>query len=52
MVMRTRWRAWVVVPAALVMVKDQAAELDKGLVRKAEAMVEATKPGMAVAVSS
>ena len=30
MVMRTRWRAWVVVPEALVMVKDQAAELDKG----------------------
>ena len=52
MVMRTRWRAWVVVPAALVMVKDQAAVLDKGLVRKVEAMVEVMKPGMAVAVSS
>ena len=52
MVMRTRWRAWVVVPAALVMAKDQAAALDKVLVRKAEAMVEAAKLGMVVAVSS
>ena len=40
------------VPAALVMAKVQAAALDKGLVRKAEAMVEATKLGMVVAVSS
>jgi hypothetical protein len=43
---------WVVVPVALVMVKVLAAALDKVLVRKAEAMVEATKLGMVVAVSS
>jgi len=29
-VMRTRWRVLVVVPAVLVMAKDQAAALDKG----------------------
>ena len=52
MVMRIRWRVWVVVLAALVMVKDQAAALDKVLVRKVEAMVGATKPGMVVVVSS
>ena len=52
MVMRIRWRVWVVVLAALVMVKDQAAALDKVLVRKVEAMVEVMKLGMVVAVSS
>ena len=37
-VMRTRWRAWVVEPVALVMAKAQAAARDKDLVREAEAM--------------
>ena len=47
-VMRIRWRAWVVEPVALVMAKDQVAARDKVLGRKVEAM----ELGMAVAVSS
>ena len=47
-VMRIRWRAWVVEPVALVMAKDQVAARDKVLVRKAEVM----ELEMVVAVSS
>ena len=47
-VMRTRWRVWVVEPVALVMAKGQAAARDKVLVRKVEVM----ELGTVVAVSS
>ena len=39
MVMRTRWRVWVVEPVGLVMARVLAAARDKVLVRKAETMV-------------
>ena len=52
MVKRTRWRVLVAEPVALVMVKAPAAARGKVLVRKVEAMVEAMKLRMVVAVSS
>ena len=51
-VMRIRWRAWVVEPVALVMAQVLAAARDKVLVRKAEVMAEVMELEMVVAVSS